>query len=348
MPRTGMALAAIIFISFLMPITSTCRLIDLSSTISQSSLSAARSAASEVSSASLEGYLGIFSEARGFLDDLQALWDCRDAIVSTCKAMGYAAADISLDPVNVPSISWRSGGMYDWHTSYGPFLGDNIIVTKRGLNPSLRPIVVAAHYDTVPYSPGTNDNGSGCSAVLECARILKDKNLDRTVLFVFFCFEESGLQGSQQFLAARSGDQLPWLAYVFETIGFTSPAELSIPLLPMPSSGNFLAVIASPNDRSQVADFLKINGLLYQGLPVLGINIDANASSNPITSNLLRSDHISFWNRGISAFCITDTANFREGNHYHQDSDTIDTIDLAFLTKVVQCSLANILVKSSA
>lgn len=323
-----------------------CHLINYSSAFSDASIDSARTALLEVSETSLRNYESIFTVPRGFLDSPSALSTCRDSIVSALKVMGYVDADIVLETVSVPSISWRTGGIYDWHTTVGPFIAENIVVTKIGQNPALRPIVVGAHYDTVPYSPGANDNGSGCSAVLEIARILQDKALDRTVLFAFFCFEETGLHGSEHFVATRSGDQLPALAYIFETIGFTSAEELTAPFLPMPSAGNFLAVIAAPNDRSPVADFLKINGLMNIGLPVLGINADENASSNLITSNLLRSDHVSFWSRGISAFCITDTANFRGGNHYHLATDTADKLDFGFLTKVVKSSLASIIVKS--
>jgi hypothetical protein len=45
------------------------------------------------------------------------------------------------------------------------------------------------------------------------------------------------------------------------------------------------------------------------------------------------SDHASFWDCGFSAVMITDTA-FLRNPHYHEPSDTLDTLDLAFLTQV--------------
>ncbi|MGB9695910.1 MAG: M20/M25/M40 family metallo-hydrolase [Ignavibacteria bacterium] len=69
-------------------------------------------------------------------------------------------------------------------------------------------IIIGAHLDHVGgqggkiYFPGANDNASGSSAVLEIARLLsqvKDK-LKRSVIFVLFSNEESGLQGSQYFV----------------------------------------------------------------------------------------------------------------------------------------------------
>ncbi|MGB7439576.1 MAG: M28 family peptidase, partial [Coleofasciculaceae cyanobacterium] len=45
------------------------------------------------------------------------------------------------------------------------------------------------------------------------------------------------------------------------------------------------------------------------------------------------SDHSPFWDRGYPALMVTDTA-FMRNPHYHQASDTIDTLDLDFLTGV--------------
>jgi len=47
------------------------------------------------------------------------------------------------------------------------------------------------------------------------------------------------------------------------------------------------------------------------------------------------SDHSPFWDQGYPALLVTDTSFFRNP-HYHQPSDTVETLDLAFLTKVTQ------------
>ena len=57
-------------------------------------------------------------------------------------------------------------------------LGDtyrNVIGTRPASNPSPEgdaPLIVAAHYDTVPGSPGADDNASGLAVLLEVARLL--------------------------------------------------------------------------------------------------------------------------------------------------------------------------------
>jgi Peptidase family M28 len=47
------------------------------------------------------------------------------------------------------------------------------------------------------------------------------------------------------------------------------------------------------------------------------------------------SDHASFWDAGLPALMVTDTAFFRNPN-YHLASDTIDTLDFAFMAELVQ------------
>ena len=63
-------------------------------------------------------------------------------------------------------------------------------------------LVVGAHWDTVPSSPGLDDNGSGVAAILEVARALHDANCTNkyTVIIVAFDLEEYGSDGSLQFI----------------------------------------------------------------------------------------------------------------------------------------------------
>lgn len=52
-------------------------------------------------------------------------------------------------------------------------------------------MVLGAHFDTKPPSPGANDNGSGCGALLEIASILSERPITPTVEVVFFGSEET-------------------------------------------------------------------------------------------------------------------------------------------------------------
>ena len=47
------------------------------------------------------------------------------------------------------------------------------------------------------------------------------------------------------------------------------------------------------------------------------------------------SDHSPFWDQGYNAMMITDTS-FLRNPHYHEPTDTVDTLDLEFFSKVVE------------
>ena len=47
------------------------------------------------------------------------------------------------------------------------------------------------------------------------------------------------------------------------------------------------------------------------------------------------SDHSPFWDEGYNAMMITDTS-FLRNPHYHEPTDTVDTLDLDFFCNVVE------------
>lgn len=51
------------------------------------------------------------------------------------------------------------------------------------------------------------------------------------------------------------------------------------------------------------------------------------------------SDHMSYWHFKLPAVMVTDTA-FLRNPHYHQSTDTPETLDYARMAKVVQAVYA--------
>jgi len=79
-------------------------------------------------------------------------------------------------------------------------LSSNIIGVREGATDRI--VVISAHYDTaVPETPGADDNAAGVATMLEVARILNATPLNRTVYFIAFGGEETGLEGSRRWLA---------------------------------------------------------------------------------------------------------------------------------------------------
>src|SRR5699024_2907365 len=91
----------------------------------------------------------------------------------------------------------------------GGAISQNVIATltpEDVENPEI--IHVTAHYDSVPGSPGANDNGSGTSGLLEMARALKDIDTNKEIRFVAFGSEEIGLVGARYYVEQLSDDEV--------------------------------------------------------------------------------------------------------------------------------------------
>lgn len=81
----------------------------------------------------------------------------------------------------------------------------NVVSVLQGTERPDETIIVCAHMDSksdqrLVFAPGADDNASGCSAILELARIFKNQSFKRTVKFVIFSREETGRQGSKAYV----------------------------------------------------------------------------------------------------------------------------------------------------
>lgn len=86
-------------------------------------------------------------------------------------------------------------------TSSKTYHGENIIVR---MGQGARTIVIGAHYDAVPHSPGANDNGGGVAVLLGIIQSVRDHKFHNAVEFCFFDLEENGLLGSKAYVRQRT------------------------------------------------------------------------------------------------------------------------------------------------
>jgi hypothetical protein len=83
----------------------------------------------------------------------------------------------------------------------------NILALLPGV--SEETVLLSAHYDSPPTSPGAADDAAGVAVLLEIARALHaGPPLQRTVLFLFNGAEEPGLVGSAAFLELAQREQV--------------------------------------------------------------------------------------------------------------------------------------------
>ncbi len=220
-----------------------------------------------------------------------------------------------------------------WSPSLQRFTdGINIIAERPGTSPTAGTIIVAAHYDTVPGSPGADDNASGVATLLEIARIFHTLPTPQTLKLVFFDAEEIGLRGSLAFTANKANLANLNGVVVMDMIGFgcytpnCQKYPPGLPIFAQRDRGDFLAVVGD-------AEHLQLlNAFTSTTLPVITLPIPLKGLFTP---DVLRSDHAPFWYQGIGAVLVTDTANLRSP-HYHQSTDTVANIDRAFFTSAAQ------------
>ncbi len=217
---------------------------------------------------------------------------------------------------------------------------ENLILNLPPLNNNkkreLPPILIGAHYDTKPGTPGADDNATGVAVLLELAREFSSQPLKYPVSLVAFDMEEYGLLGSQHYAEKlKQKQQQLRLMISLEMLGYSDSTPNSQNYPPglkyfYPNQGNFIALIGNlftVIDMFQMSRNINKIGTNCQWLPVPNRGL--------IVPDTRRSDHAPFWDRGYKAIMITDTANMRNPN-YHQKSDTIDTLDLDFFTGVCQ------------
>jgi Zn-dependent M28 family amino/carboxypeptidase len=194
-------------------------------------------------------------------------------------------------------------------------------------------VIIGAHYDSVPGSPGADDNASGVAVLLEIARTCALAIRHRPLWFVAFDLEEYGLVGSTAYADLLAAEKQPIrLMISLEMLGYysTEPdSQIYPPGLKYfyPNTGDFLALIGNLPTLPDLWRFSKY--LKQQGVPCQGLPVDWRGK---LVADVRRSDHAPFWDNGYRAMMVTDTANLRNP-HYHRPSDRIETLNLEMMAK---------------
>ena len=214
----------------------------------------------------------------------------------------------------------------------------NLVVEIPGTGQADEIVVVGAHYDTIPSSPGANDNTTGVAALLALAERFAGRRPQKTLRFVAFSCEEppyfqTSKMGSRVYARScrKAGDNIVAMLCV-ETIGYYTdkPGTQEYPG-PIgwfyPSVGNFIAVVGNTASRSLVR---QVVGTFRRHAE---FPCEGGAVPGSVTG-VGWSDHWSFWQEGYPAVMLTDTAPFRY-RHYHTPQDTPDKLDFDRTARVV-------------
>ena len=218
---------------------------------------------------------------------------------------------------------------------------DNILALQPGDSKDL--FVVAAHYDSVPESPGADDNASAVSALIEIARILNQTSHKKSLIYSAFTLEEYGFIGARHFINHDS-ERVKRISGMIslEMVGFknSKPNSQSYPpyvdISNYPDTGDFIAVVGNEPSTELTTAIAKA---MTRSVPTLNVETLVVPGQGENFSEVRLSDHSPFWDAGIPAVMVTDTAFFRNPN-YHTPNDTLETLDLEFIRDNTQAVAA--------
>ena len=210
----------------------------------------------------------------------------------------------------------------------------NIVAEKKGRTSPDGVFILGAHYDTVPGSPGADDNASAIAVLLEVGRNIQSVQLEFTVRLVAFSLEEYNFVGSihtAESLKKRGEKILGMIS--LEMVGFTGPGQSYPPYLNpkyYPNVGDFIAIVGNEKSKELLEKVCQSFKTHIPQLPLESLVVPGNGEG---MEEVRLSDHSPFWDEGFQALMVTDTSFLRNPN-YHLASDRMETLDFEFMQKV--------------
>jgi peptidase M28-like protein len=108
---------------------------------------------------------------------------------------------VNNDPMKQPDVKLRELNMQP--STPGP--REQVYCTKIGTTRPGEMYIIGAHMDGIGYGAAANDDGSGTAIVMELARIFHsaDVQTERSIRFILWNNEETGLNGSRAYVEQR-------------------------------------------------------------------------------------------------------------------------------------------------
>jgi len=214
----------------------------------------------------------------------------------------------------------------------------NLEIEIKGRTVPSEIIIISAQYDTLPDSPGANNNGSGMAILFQLSQLLRKHTPDRTLRLLNFVNEEdpffgTEMMGSFQYAkrCRQRGEEIRVMLSL-DALGIykDEPGSQRLPSpfsLFYPDRGNFLAFIGNLRSRNYMEEATR------------GFK---KGSSFPIEAGVVPewieaadwSDHRSFWQFGYPGIMVTDTGGFRSIYHTTKE-DTLEKLDFEAMSRIV-------------
>ena len=205
----------------------------------------------------------------------------------------------------------------------------NVIAEKTGVNDD-NVVMAGAHLDSVQAGPGINDNGSGSAALLELAQNLSKVDPQNTIRLAWWGAEESGLIGSEEYVAGLSQEEQDRIAlylnfdmvaspnYIFMVYDGDESGWLAPEGVPIPDGSieieklfeGYYTSVGEPYDDAQFSGRSDYDAFIRVGIPAGGLFTGAEVVKT--------AEQQSIW--GGTAGASYDPC-------YHQACDTLDNLN---------------------
>jgi hypothetical protein len=175
----------------------------------------------------------------------------------------------------------------------------NILATIPGTR-SRKALLLGAHYDSAPNSPGASDNGAAVATLLETARAVRaGAPLGHDVMFLFTDGEEAGLLGAKAFVTWQ-----PHAAAVATVLNFDARGRTG-PVVMFETAGPNLSLVSRLSRSVPQPIATSLSEDVYRRMPN-------------------RTDFTTFRDSRLAGL---NFAFFAEPRVYHSASDTIQNLD---------------------
>jgi glutaminyl-peptide cyclotransferase len=256
-------------------------------------------------------------EAKAF-DGILALDEVRNFVELGPKRAGTEEAERGAHWIQSRLIGLGLAAQIDVFTNDtpgGPLIFRNVLATLPGATPEL--IVVGAHYDTktgIAGFVGANDSGSGVGVLIELARVLNARPVNRrpTLLLAFFDGEEcrvtygpkDGLHGSRRLAGQLKADaaRMPVRAMVLADMVGDRDLTLTLPRNSTPA----------------------LMQAIFKAAETQGVRDHVHLSESRILD-----DHVPFLDAGFPAIDLIDFQYGSEpdlNEYWHTAQDTMDKL----------------------
>ena len=204
-------------------------------------------------------------------------------------------------------------GVLRWKTRVTEGLLTNVLARLPGTGPET--IILGAHRDHFGHTaglvfPGADDNASGTAVLLEVGRVLAQRGWrpTRSLLFISFSGEEKDLLGSRQYITRPIVPLSATTAMINVDHAGAGNGRLTVGVTGMKN-----AIAAEAGQSAGLADRLDLFGFFPGG------------------------DHVPFKEAGVPTVTVVSGGIHP---HFHQPSDTADTVDPQIVQAVARYILA--------